>query len=316
MSAPIDSAASAAGIEAPANAARPQPLQKAGFRCLHRLRVRWAEVDMQKIVFNAHYLMYIDTAMSDYWRGLALPYEAAMPTLGGELYVKKATLQYHASARLDDVLDIGLRCASVGRSSVRFEAGIFSSSGQLLVDGEMIYVFADPATQRPAPVPTVLRDLFSTFEAGDPVVDVELGPWSTLGEAAGPLRQAVFVQEQGVPAALEADALDATALHAVLRNRLGAVVATGRLLQPATGLCRIGRMAVDRTLRGQGWGAAVLDALVEAARARGDQLVELHAQCSAEAFYRRAGFTPVGAPFEEAGLLHVTMERWLAAEGE
>ena len=55
------------------------------FRLVHRLRVRWAEVDMQKIVFNAHYLMYFDTAITDYWRALALPYEEAMTQLGGEL---------------------------------------------------------------------------------------------------------------------------------------------------------------------------------------------------------------------------------------
>ena len=48
------------------------------FRFFNRLRVRWAEVDLQKIVFNAHYLMYFDTAITDYWRALALPYEAAM----------------------------------------------------------------------------------------------------------------------------------------------------------------------------------------------------------------------------------------------
>ena len=59
-------------------------MQRSDFRCVHRLRVRWAEVDMQKIVFNAHYLMYIDNAMSDYWRALALPYEASMLALGGE----------------------------------------------------------------------------------------------------------------------------------------------------------------------------------------------------------------------------------------
>ena len=34
----------------------------------YRMRVPWAEVDMQKIVFNAHYLMYLDTAMAEYWR--------------------------------------------------------------------------------------------------------------------------------------------------------------------------------------------------------------------------------------------------------
>ena len=54
------------------------PHTREDFRFFHRLRVRWAEVDMQKIVFNAHYLMYFDTAIGDYWRVLALPYEAAM----------------------------------------------------------------------------------------------------------------------------------------------------------------------------------------------------------------------------------------------
>ena len=38
-------------------------MQRTDFRCFHRLRVRWGEVDMHKIVFNGHYLMYIDTAM-------------------------------------------------------------------------------------------------------------------------------------------------------------------------------------------------------------------------------------------------------------
>ena len=61
-------------------------MQRTDFRCFHRLRVRWAEVDMQKIVFNAHYLLYIDTAMMDYWRALALPYEASMVALGGDIY--------------------------------------------------------------------------------------------------------------------------------------------------------------------------------------------------------------------------------------
>jgi hypothetical protein len=58
-----------------------QVMKRDDFRLLHRLRVRWAEVDMQKIVFNGHYLMYFDTAMADYWRALALPYEATMQAL-------------------------------------------------------------------------------------------------------------------------------------------------------------------------------------------------------------------------------------------
>jgi len=287
-------------------------MQRSDFRCFHRLRVRWAEVDMQKIVFNGHYLMYIDTAMSDYWRALALPYEASMHALGGEMYVKKATVEYHASARLDDTLDVGLRCARVGNSSCLFQAGIFTGD-RLLVTGELVYVFADPATQTSRPVPPALRAIFDGFEAGAEMAEVRTGDWNALGRDAGRLRTAVFVQEQGIPAEIEADALDATARHAVVYNRLGMAVATGRLLQAAPGVGRIGRMAVDRPLRGSHWGRTLLDALVEAARVRGDCEVQLHAQRSAEGFYRRAGFEVSGEPWKEAGIDHIAMHKALQA---
>ncbi len=285
-------------------------MQRQNFRCMHRLRVRWAEVDMQKIVFNAHYLMYIDTAMSEYWRALALPYEASMHILGGEMYVKKATVEYHASAKLDDTLDVGMRCARIGNSSCLFEAAIFCGD-RLLVTGELVYVFADPATQTSTPVPAALRAMLEGYEAGAEMVEVRTGDWNTLGRDAARLRTAVFVREQGIPADVEADALDASARHAVLYNRLGQLVATGRLLQQAPGVGRIGRMAVDRSVRGAQWGRVLLAALVEAARARGDTQVQLHAQCSAQGFYERAGFTVAGAPYEEAGLAHVLMTQAL-----
>jgi YbgC/YbaW family acyl-CoA thioester hydrolase len=285
-------------------------MQRSDFRCFHRLRVRWAEVDMQKIVFNGHYLMYIDTAMSDYWRALALPYEASMHALGGEMYVKKASVEYHASARLDDMLDVGLRCARVGNSSSVFQAGIFSGE-QLLVSGEMVYVFADPVTQTSRPVPPALRAIFESFEAGADMAEVKTGDWNALGRDAGRLRTAVFVHEQGIPAEIEADALDATARHAVVYNRLGMPVATGRLLQAAPGVGRIGRMAVDRPVRGTQWGRQLLNALLQAARDRGDREVQLHAQRSAEGFYRKAGFGVTGEPWEEAGITHIAMvQRW------
>src|SRR6187399_1947839 len=100
-------------------------MKRQDFRFFHRLRVRWAEVDMQKIVFNAHYLMYFDTAVADYWRALALPYEESMHALQGDLYVRKATVDFHASGRIDDVLDVAMRCARIGNSSLLFEGALF-----------------------------------------------------------------------------------------------------------------------------------------------------------------------------------------------
>jgi len=283
-------------------------MQRRDFRCFHRLRVRWAEVDMQKIVFNGHYLMYIDNAMSEYWRALGLPYDASMHALQGEMFVKKASLEYHASARMDDTLDVGMRCARVGNSSCVFEAGIFSGE-RLLVSGELVYVFADPVAQKSRPVPQALRDIITAFEAGEDTAEVKTGDWNALGRDAGRLRTAVFVTEQGIPAEIEADALDATARHAVVYNRLEQAIATGRLLQEAPRVGRIGRLAVDRSVRGALWGRKVLDVLVDASRARGDREVQLHAVCSAEGFYRRAGFSVVGEPYEEAGIAHIVMTR-------
>ena len=61
-------------------------MQPTEFRCRERLRVRWSEVDLQKIVFNAHYLTYVDTAMAAYWRRLAVPYVATMAALDGDVF--------------------------------------------------------------------------------------------------------------------------------------------------------------------------------------------------------------------------------------
>ncbi|MHA7602318.1 YbgC/FadM family acyl-CoA thioesterase [Alicycliphilus sp. T452] len=285
-------------------------MQRQDFRCCHRLRVRWSEVDIQKIVFNAHYLTYADCAMTEYWRALALPYEAGMQALGGEVYLKKASVEYHASARLDDLLDVGMRCARVGNTSLVFECGVFAGE-RLLAAIELVYVFADPATQTKRAVPPQLRAMVEHFEDGGEMVELRVGDWATLGRDATRLRMAVFVQEQGIDPAIELDAHDATAVHAVAYNRLGQAVATGRLLYEAPGDARIGRMAVDRVVRGQRWGRMVLDALVQAARSRGDRAVTLHAQCSAEGFYQRAGFEAVGERFEEAGIAHITMQRTL-----
>jgi len=285
-------------------------MQRSDFRFFHRLRVRWAEVDMQKIVFNAHYLMYFDTAIADYWRALALPYEEAMHALGGDLYVRKATIDFRASARMDDMLDVGMRCARIGTSSMVFEGGLFRQD-QFLVGCELVYVFADPATQTSKPVPQVLREVLEGYEAGEPMRSVETGDWDTLGEGAGALRRAVFIEEQNIPESLEWDAHDAVVLHAVARNRLGQVIATGRLLHAEDGMSHIGRMAVHRNLRSGGHGAAVVRLLEDAAKARGDREVALNAQRSAERFYARLGYAAHGEGFEEAGIPHIEMRRTL-----
>ncbi|MES2990167.1 MAG: YbgC/FadM family acyl-CoA thioesterase [Pseudomonadota bacterium] len=285
-------------------------MNRRDFKHFDRLRVRWAEIDSQKIVFNGHYLMYFDTAVAGYWRALAMPYAQTMERLGGDLYVRKATVDYLASARYDDMLDVGMTCARIGTSSILFSGAVFRQD-ELLVTGELVYVFADPHTQKSKPVPDALRTVLGAFEAGEPMVEVRVGTWDALGAEARAIRTEVFIEEQRIPVEMEWDEADAGCPHALATNRFGLPLATGRLLQEAPGIARIGRMAAIQTVRGSGVGRAVLDALMQAARERGDREVRLHAQVSAQGFYSRAGFAPIGAVFEEAGIAHIEMARAL-----
>jgi YbgC/YbaW family acyl-CoA thioester hydrolase len=133
------------------------------FRFYHRLRVRWAEVDRQGIVFNAHYLMYFDVAITEYYRALGYPYPEGLAQHGTDLYVKKAQVEYHASAHYDDEIDVCARVARLGRSSFSFSLEIYRNN-QSLVEGEVVYVNADPATRKSARVPDFLRDAIRRFE--------------------------------------------------------------------------------------------------------------------------------------------------------
>ena len=139
-------------------------------------------------------------------------------------------------------------------------------------------------------------------------------------EAVYELRYDVFVRGQGVPEELERDELDLIADHAVALLD-GAVVGTGRLvdgrideqgeLEPGTAgtVGTVGRMAVAEGVRGSGTGRALLDLLVSRAAERGLPAVELHAQLHARGFYERAGFTPFGEVYLEAGIEHLGMRR-------
>jgi len=287
-------------------------MNRQDFRFFHRLRVRWAEVDIQKIVFNAHYMMYFDTAVADYWRALAMPYEEAMHLLGGDIYLKKATVEFNASARMDERLDIGMRCGRIGNSSMLFTGAIFRGD-QLLVTCELLYVFADPVTQTSRAVPQAFREMIMAFESGGAMLQVKTGTWQELGAEAERIRREVFVEEQQIPGELEWDDGDDVAIHAVAFNRLGQAVATGRMLQQGPGVARIGRMAVHRVLRGAGVGRQVLQTLMSIAATRGDYEAMLHAQRSAEEFYLGLGFVVRGEPFDEAGISHIEMARPLVA---
>jgi predicted GNAT family N-acyltransferase/predicted GNAT family acetyltransferase len=127
--------------------------------------------------------------------------------------------------------------------------------------------------------------------------------------AVSALRHEVFVVGQGVPVELERDARDATSDH-VVAVRDGRVVGTGRLVLDSAPPS-VGRMAVAAEARGTGVGAAVLARLEQRAAERGIRELELHAQLHARGFYDRAGWTPVGDVYLEAGIEHLSMRKAL-----
>jgi len=129
--------------------------------------VRWVEVDMQGVVFNGHYLTYFDVAVTEYWRAIGLPYPETTVDTGGELYAVKATVEYHRPARYDDELDIHMRCAAIGRSSLTFRVEIWRGD-EHVVSGELIYVHAVPATRKAAQLPARLTTAIRAFERTAP----------------------------------------------------------------------------------------------------------------------------------------------------
>ena len=124
------------------------------------------------------------------------------------------------------------------------------------------------------------------------------------------IRRRVFIEEQRVPEEIELDEDDARAFHA-LAIVDGDAIGCGRMLDHGDDEVKIGRMAVLTEYRGTGVGREILRFLISHARTLGKHKAILHAQLSAEGFYLKEGFTPVGGVFDEAGIAHRKMEKVL-----
>lgn len=280
----------------------------ADFTFIHRLRVRWSEVDSQHVVFNGHYLSYLDVAITEFWRHVGLPYPDAWTFFNGDVFVRRNLIEYHAPARMDDLLDVGLRCERIGHSSLTFVWAIWTQ-GRLLVTGEVVNVYVDAHARVPHAVPQGVRDQLLAHAHGKPVHRVELGSWSELKPGAASVRRAVFIQEQCIPESEEWDAEDDKAVHVLVSNLAGLPLGTARLIHAGlpAGHAKVGRMAVLRCNRGMGLGRQLLTTLMDEARRLSVHSLSLHAQTSALNFYAAMGFSPEGPVFDEVGIPHQRM---------
>lgn len=127
-----------------------------------RIRVRYGECDMQRVVFNANYFVYCDDVV-DLWTRIALAPELAeagdatnLHSIGFDFMLKSTQLVWHSPARYGDVLDVTARVARWGNTS--FDAALAGSVGDRAVfDATITYVSIDPESQRPTPVPALVR---------------------------------------------------------------------------------------------------------------------------------------------------------------
>jgi predicted GNAT family N-acyltransferase len=145
------------------------------------------------------------------------------------------------------------------------------------------------------------------------MVDYEVrrvGNGATLFHAHA-VRRAVFIDEQGVPEAIEMDGADDDATHFVAYDPdRGHAVGTARF-RTVDGQAKAERVAVHANHRGDGLGARLMELVETAAREAGHEEVHLHAQTRVESFYQSLGYETVSGEFEEAGIPHVAMVKQL-----
>ena len=128
-------------------------------------RVRYSEVDAQSVVFNAHYLTYFDTAITEYFRALGYDYLGEVARSGIDFHTVKSLVEYKAPIRFDEDIDVCVRVARIGRSSIVLVLAIFAKgSDELRATGEIVWVATDQKTHQSVAVTEELRAMIASRE--------------------------------------------------------------------------------------------------------------------------------------------------------
>ena len=128
---------------------------------VHTLRVRYGECDLQGIVFNAHYLTYFDTSMTELWRAAYGSYRAMLDR-GIDIVLAEAQLRFRKPARFDDELVVSVAVTHLGETSIltRHEA---RCGPDLVVEGDLRHVLVDLKTIAKTPIPDWAREGLEQF---------------------------------------------------------------------------------------------------------------------------------------------------------
>jgi acyl-CoA thioester hydrolase len=133
---------------------RPAPAPRSAYRHFSSIPTRWMDNDAYGHINNVVYYSYFDTVVNRYLiEAGALDVEKS-PVIG---LVVETHCNYFASLAFPQTVDAGLRVARLGRTSVRYEIGLFGADAPLAAAcGHFVHVYVDRATRRPAPLPPVL----------------------------------------------------------------------------------------------------------------------------------------------------------------
>ena len=136
------------------------------FPFAHTLRVRYSEIDGQKVAYNSHYLTYLDVAITEYFRSLGIGF---LESSEFDIALVKATLEFKRPARLDDLLDVHVSIPRLGNSSFtgRFRICPHGSldEDQVHLQAEVIYVSFSAEEGRAVPIPGWVRERIGASEA-------------------------------------------------------------------------------------------------------------------------------------------------------
>ncbi len=143
---------------------RPARPDRGAYRRFATIQTRWEDNDVYGHVNNVVYYSFFDTAVNRYLiEAGALDIEAGA-VIG---LVVETQCRYHAPLAFPDVLEVGIRVARIGTSSVRYEVGVFRQGGEdaAAADGHFVHVYVDRATRRPVPLPETLRAALAAIHA-------------------------------------------------------------------------------------------------------------------------------------------------------
>lgn len=132
----------------------------------YRLRVRYSEIDGQKIVFNAHYLNFLDVTILEYFRAVLGEHWLTEYEVRFNIVLRHANLSFVRSAMMDDWLIIGCRTIKFGNSSSTVEFVIVRQDEpkQPLLQAEIVYVNVDAETGEALAIPDDVREAVIRYE--------------------------------------------------------------------------------------------------------------------------------------------------------